>query len=317
MSPRSGLITVRLPRAVDEAAKAGYCHKSVLEPLLEAGASGELSHHMLSGFELYSDPGNACRLSAAEKTGSSLWYASTVFIDHLLSAAGGVAPGCRVCEVGSGCGAVGLALWASRLSCAVTLTDQAHMLPLLFLNSAHNAQHRFQRGSRGGCNTAMPRVASLPWGDSEAAAAVLEHAPGGHFDLIIGSDVTYEPSNHEALLATLADLANGRIDDVRHDSGRGDGAAATQCVPPARVLLAAPDWLQPGQTTSNSLRDGFLDRSAAHGWRWEVVSTTLRSGPTTEWIGAASKSTYCPVVILMGKPPPREGRCRVQVQVAC
>lgn len=299
LSPHSGIVTVRLPRAVEQAEKAGYCGPEVLAPLEEAGAKGELSHHVFShvngngAFEIFTDPGNACQLSTAEKTGTSLWYAATVFIEHLLSSASNLfAPGCRVCEVGSGCGAVGLALHFA-LGCRAVLTDQEQMMPLLYLNAAHNA-HRLK-------GAPMPTVTSLSWGDDAAAAAVLDQSPGGRFDLIIGSDVTYEPGNHDILLSTLAALANGRAD------GDVSGAAAEGSVEPARVLLAAPDWLQPGQATSSSLRDGFLDRSAVLGWRWEVLSTTHSRGNGSGWLnaaGGASKSNACPVVLLMGKPPP-------------
>ena len=118
---------------------------------------------------------------------------------------------------------------------------------------------------------------------------------------IIGSDVTYNHDSHDALLQTLATLANGL-----------DGEAGG---PPARVLLAAPDWRQPGQQTSNSLRDGFLDRAAELGWRWDVLTTSQQSGSIGSWgsESASSQSSACPVVILEGKAPPPPRRSRVSM----
>ena len=97
--------------------------------------------------------------------------------------------------VGAGCGAVGLALHFMK-GCHVTLTDQPQQPPLLFLNAGHNA-HRLHR-QPAAC---MPTIESLPWGDAAAAARVLTQAPGGGFDLIVGSDVTYDPAGHDALQA--------------------------------------------------------------------------------------------------------------------
>ena len=299
VSAGSGMITVRLPRAIAAATQAGYCSDEFLEKLAAAGANGKLSHHFIHKVDIFTDPLNAAGLKTIEKTGSSLWYSALVFIDHLLEA-GVVEPGCRVCEVGAGCGAVGLALHFMK-GCRVTLTDQPQQLPLLFLNAGHNA-HRLHR-QPAAC---MPTIESLPWGDAAAATRVLTQAPGGGFDLIVGSDVTYDPAGHDALLSTLAILANSRGGSGGESevySLQGERSSA------ARVLIAAPDWRQPGQTTSSFLRDGFLDRAARLGWRWEVLHTASQNDRA--WLDGSSKSTACPVVILCGKAPPLPRRSRV------
>ena len=112
----------------------------------------------------------------------------------------------------------------------------------------------------------------------------------------------YNHDSHEALLLTLASLANGL-----------DSEAAG---PPAKVLLAAPDWKQPGQQTSNSLRDGFLDRAAELGWRWDVVAIEQqRSTASSSWGGSptTSQSAACPVVVLEGIAPPPPRRTRMSM----
>lgn len=333
VSRNSGLVTVRLPRAVTVAESTGYCDAALLQPLSTAGTSGKLAHHCLrNSCDVWTDPGNAAGLTTVEKTGSSLWYAATKFIDQLLEA-GFIEPGCRVCEVGAGCGAVGLALHFG-LGCSVTLTDQPQMLPLLYLNAGHNAHRLHRVPSHAGAvkQPTMPSISALPWGDEHAAARVLAHQPGG-FDLIVGSDVTYDPAGHDALLHTLAQLAHGRQADPSVGSRPkarlcedGDVPSSPSPLPssnppsssssvrssPALVLLAAPDWQQPGQTVSSFLREGFLDRAAQLGWRFEVLRTG--GDPGREWLGGsggASKSTVCPVVILRGKPPPLPHRSRV------
>jgi hypothetical protein len=135
--------------------------------------------------------------------------------------------------------------------------------------------------------------------------------------------VTYDPAGHDALLHTLAQLANGtREASALYQEGEphssvssasfSSSATSSLRSRPAHVLLAAPDWQRPGQIVSSFLRDGFLDRAAQLGWRFEVLRTS--SVPPREWAGGsggASKSTVCPVVILRGKPPPPPHRSRV------
>ena len=280
VKPTSGLVTVRLPRAVQAAVDAGYCTSAVLRSLEAAGCRGQLCHHLLHSIGLFTDPENVAGIASMDRTGSSLWYSASSFIDYLF-ASGLLSAGCRVCEVGAGCGAVGLALHFA-MGCDVTLTDQPQMLPLLYLNAGLNA-HLCKS------STGMPSFASLPWGLDAAADAVLSDA-GGSYDFIIGSDVTYEPASHDALLLTLARLAQGLPNG-------------------APVILAAPDHKQPSQTTSNSLRDGFLDRCALHGWRVETVEAVRKASGWQD--GAASKSVACPIVILVMRPPPPPRRCRV------
>jgi hypothetical protein len=75
--------------------------------------------------------------------------------------------------------------------------------------------------------------------------------------------------SHDALLATLATLAHG---PAQHDSSTADT--------PARVVL-------------DGLRDGFVDRAADLGWRWNVHSTMRdgRCGGAREGDGGAGEST--------------------------
>ena len=212
ISGRSGLVTVRLPRAVAAAAEDyEHCDAAMLDPLQIAGSGGKLAHHLLrNSCDIWTDPSNAAGLTTAEKTGSSLWYAAQVFIDQLLEA-GIIQPGCRVCEVGAGCGAVGLALHFG-LGCSVTLTDQPQMLPLLYLNAGHNA-HRLNRTPTNPAaitQRAMPAVCALPWGDDEAAARVLSSEPGG-FDLIVGSDVSPATIHRRRVQLAYADRHGLRI----------------------------------------------------------------------------------------------------------
>jgi len=280
--------------------------------------------------------------------------------EHLLT--GGLPTAAtRICELGSGCGALGLALHFGNLGCEVTLTDLPQALPLLHLNACHNLERcREQRAASQhsqlhessiqiGCQNnpaaalpaaavpaaglpaaGLPRILPLLWGDDDATAAVLsgssgssvaasaaaagqsprvgntdsvstaqreacedahagEGAPG--FDVIIGSDICYEPSSHAALLHTLGALAHG-------------GGPSR---PPAAVILAVGDWMQPGKEYSRYMAENLLKTGTDLGWGWEVKRTIIPGeysliGSLPDW-AKVSDSSPMPVVILHGIPP--------------
>ena len=100
------------------------------------------------------------------------------------------APAARVLELGCGCGGAGCAVAARDPTAHVLFTDSNTGC---LATAARNAA-RF--GAR--CATAV-----LKWGDVDAASRVSEvFRP----TLVIGTDVGYDPSSHEALVKTLAAL---------------------------------------------------------------------------------------------------------------
>eukprot|EP00887_Chlorella_sp_A99_P002654 scaffold6.g2654.t1 len=153
----------------------------------------------------------------ANEAGAVLWDAGIVLIGHLTHEedAGepgtGVSRGGRpttrraelagkaVIELGSGTGAVGLA--AAALGAAtVTLTDLAHLLPLLRENVAANAALLTTSGGRD-----RVHVAALAWGD--VVDAVCSGASEPRFDVVLASDVLYEAAAVQPFLATLRALS--------------------------------------------------------------------------------------------------------------
>ena len=100
------------------------------------------------------------------------------------------APGARVLELGTGCGVGGCAVAARDPTAHVLFTDSnAACLATATRNSA-----RF--GSR--CSTSV-----LRWGDVDAASKI---ATTFRPMLVLGTDIGYDPSSHEALVRTLAAL---------------------------------------------------------------------------------------------------------------
>ena len=65
-------------------------------------------------------------------------------------------------------------------------------------------------------------VAQLLWGDAAHMEAVQAHAP---FDLVVGSDVLYDPDQYPALLRTLAAFTTERTDVVLGFTRRHPGEA--------------------------------------------------------------------------------------------
>lgn len=122
-------------------------------------------------------------------TGGTQWACGQVLADVLQRIDCNWAAS-RVCELGAGNGLVGLtaaALGAQN----VILTDI-----VLFL-ARHNADSNFSGRSRQNIS-----VEELPWGDKSRAAAV------GKVDIILGSDLIYQSSQHNALANTCAALSH-------------------------------------------------------------------------------------------------------------
>ena len=99
-------------------------------------------------------------------------------------------PAARVLELGCGCGVAGCAVAARDPTAHVLFTDSNTAC----LDTAARNAARF--GTR--CSTAV-----LRWGDVDAASRVSElFRP----TLVLGTDIGYDPSSHEALVKTLAAL---------------------------------------------------------------------------------------------------------------
>ena len=99
-------------------------------------------------------------------------------------------PGARVLELGCGCGVAGCAVAARDPSAHVLFTDSS----IACLDTAQRNAAQF--GTR--CSTAV-----LKWGDVDAASRVAETFRP---TLVLGTDIGYDPSSHEALVTTLAAL---------------------------------------------------------------------------------------------------------------
>jgi hypothetical protein len=127
-------------KAVAAAVASGHCNASLLTPLLES--ESQLCLHELGGIQVFTGPAHASA-DSVDRTGALLWFTATVLIEYLRSV-NAILPGSRMCEVGSGCGAGGLALhYGNR--CEVTLTDVAEQLPLLHLNAGLKVRAVMQR----------------------------------------------------------------------------------------------------------------------------------------------------------------------------
>ena len=99
-------------------------------------------------------------------------------------------PGVRVLELGCGCGVGGCAVAARDPTAHVLFTDSN---TACLDTAARNAAPFGARTS----------TAVLKWGDADAASKI---ATTFRPTLVIGADVGYDPSSHEALVRTLAAL---------------------------------------------------------------------------------------------------------------
>ena len=130
-----------------------------------------------------------------DTSGRAAWTAGCKLAELLLledkhSVREWFAPGARVLELGAGCGVAGCAVAARDPTAHVLFTDSNTTC----LATATRNAARF--GPR--CATAV-----LKWGDVDAASKI---ASTFRPTLVLGTDVGYDPSSHEALVKTLAAL---------------------------------------------------------------------------------------------------------------
>ena len=131
-----------------------------------------------------------------DTTGRAAWTAGCKLAELLLletkhAVREWFAPGARVLELGCGCGVAGCAVAARDPTAHVLFTDSN---TACLETAARNASRFGQR-----CSTSV-----LRWGDVDAASRVAETFRP---TLVVGADVGYDPSLHEALVKTLAALS--------------------------------------------------------------------------------------------------------------
>ena len=124
--------------------------------------------------------------------GSSLWTASQALIDFLFffesGAMGKRLDGKSVLEVGSGLGAVGMAVAKVSNPARTTLTDVDAMLPLLRRNVDMNF------GKEDVSKKIM--VSELAWGENNRSNRLT-------YDIIVGADVAYDDEYFVPLVKSL------------------------------------------------------------------------------------------------------------------
>lgn len=120
-------------------------------------------------------------------TGLKVWSAAE-YLSELICMCPALVHGRRVLELGAGCGLVSAV--AASLGGNVTATDQSMILP------------RLRRTSSLGTQAQRFDVTELDW------SIDLPPWPPGHFDIIVGSDITYGFNSQHTLLPLLWKLSN-------------------------------------------------------------------------------------------------------------
>lgn len=166
-----------------------------------------------------------------EDCGSVIWVAGLHLLDWITASPDrkAIYHSRAVLELGAGTGFVGITL-ASSGAASVLLTDLPQQVPFLQLNIQANAAHTV-------------RASALPWG-LDVPQAVMEDS----WDLIVGSDIAYDPDLFEPLAATLSALLRAR--------------------PSSYALLALgdrSDFVNKSSGTIEHDYDIFFDVAAKHG----------------------------------------------------
>ena len=136
--------------------------------------------------------------------GQGYWQAAVTLAHVVAEAEGGEAglAGRRTVELGAGLGTTGLAL--ALAGADVTLTDQTVVVDRVLRRNVESNVARVGAGADG-LLLFKARARELNWGPEgfEAARDVAADAP---YELVIGSEIVYEETAHEALLHTVQQL---------------------------------------------------------------------------------------------------------------
>eukprot|EP00928_Gymnodinium_smaydae_P078637 TRINITY_DN62747_c0_g1_i1.p1 TRINITY_DN62747_c0_g1~~TRINITY_DN62747_c0_g1_i1.p1 ORF type:complete len:341 (-),score=85.49 TRINITY_DN62747_c0_g1_i1:44-1066(-) len=149
---------------------------------------------------------------------------------------------CRVLELGSGCGLVGLLL--ARLGHDVLLTDTPALQRLLSENVAANAANVAAASGRASAGI-------LAWGDLNDARRIVAESGGAPFDLVVGADVTYLAHVRQKVMDTLSWVCGPNTLVVLAHAAREDETpervveALSPCFEAAAEPLAAAELRDP------------------------------------------------------------------------
>jgi len=136
-------------------------------------------------------------VSSNDMTGTWVWPTARQMVERLqsdLNKLRGDSP-LRILELGSGCGLLGMSLAATGDE--VVLTDHAENIKWLRENVELNQNVVGNRAT----------TAVLQWGNEKDMVAVEKKLGDSHFDVIVGSDLIYDPSSHRVLKETMQRFA--------------------------------------------------------------------------------------------------------------
>lgn len=169
----------------------------------------------------------------------------------------------RVLELGSGCGLLGIGLAATCEDVEVVVTDPALGVNFTDLESgstldwlrANVELNRDAVGSR--CS-----AAKLEWGNDEDIEKLLDtYTPFGGFDLLVGSDLLYDPDRYAALHATIS--AFGARTILGYPTRHGSEKRFFNSAEPGWVV--GPTWPLPA-TSTGGLAVTCLEPRSTHTW---------------------------------------------------
>ena len=171
--------------------------------ILPNGASIRIRQHFFE--EPVRQPRSSLQ-GRADRTGLKSWPTAMPLLEFAVERCQS-RPHMRVLELGSGCGKLGLGFAAAVPDAHVLLTDPD--LPTMFDDESQEPSSTLEwlRGNVAlNTQTLGERVeaAALLWGDDAHADAILQEPRwSGGFDLILGSDLLYNPDVYVDLLDTL------------------------------------------------------------------------------------------------------------------
>jgi Lysine methyltransferase len=153
--------------------------------------------------------------------GGKVWDSTFVLVEYLRNNRHSIVEGKRIVELGSGTGILGIGLCSLRPE-SVVITDLAEVVPLMQSNIELNSLLVCDPILKDAITNSRVTACECTWG-KDIPQELLS------CDVIVASDVVYDPAGYEPLVKTLSALLNRSNSNAVSSTSSEDCAGACEC----------------------------------------------------------------------------------------